>query len=259
MRSLILNGALILKKGRKNRTKGMQFTYKQHYLGAQFIKRFAGENNYVEVIRKKGLSKELKTPKDKIFCTEKCWDERTELGMKKIEDDFSNEVDKAINGSTDLNTKIINTYYWMWNVRGRLTDRKRTSPTFSNLKGEKLTNFQQDNIEKNGAIFIKEDGKMHDDMARGLFYQLELTKLLSLSDKNKKWGVLESPYQELICCDFFDYNPFSYSVSKFIIISPTMALLEGSEDGVITANDAEKMNDLSMRLCREFCIRRITP
>lgn len=245
----------MIKKPRKNRTKTMQFTIKQHYLGAQFIKKFSDESGNVEVVEKKTKKIITKSAKDQIFYTKKCWDERTEQGMKKIEDDFAKEINKAVNGSTDLDSKIINTYYWMWNIRGRLSDRRIQSPTF-NVQGENLSFLEQDNLEKNGAIFIKEDGKMHDDMHRGVVYQIELTKLLSLANPLKSWGVLESPDKELICCDFFDYDPFANTASKFIVISPNMLLMEDSEHGVITRDSAEKINKFSMELSRKYCIRK---
>lgn len=87
-----------MKKPRKNRGNVAQFTFKQHYLGRQFLKLFSQDTNkvYVKIVDKGGDVKQ-KSVNDEIFCSKKGWDESTERRMKNIEDAFKKEIDKALN------------------------------------------------------------------------------------------------------------------------------------------------------------------
>lgn len=61
-----------MKKPRRNRTKTVQFTYKQHYTGRQFLKLFSQDANkvYVKIVDKEGVVKQ-KSVNDEVFYSKK--------------------------------------------------------------------------------------------------------------------------------------------------------------------------------------------
>lgn len=140
----------------------------------------------------------------------------------------------------------------MWNLRGRLANERPESVDFR-IIGSELSFKEQDSLEYQGGYFIKPDGKMHDDMFRGLSFKSDLAKLNS-SFKNRTWGLLKSPEENLILPDFWNVNLFINSFTWIIPITRDMAFVGEHENGIITQENASCMNTFSMTHCNRFCV-----
>lgn len=242
-----------MKKPRKNRTKSVQFTFKQHYLGRQFLKLFSKDENkvYVKIVDKKGDIKQ-KSVNDEVFYSKKGWDESTERLMKSIEDAFKGEVDKATNNETDFDFQKITDYYLMWNIRGRLASERPESVNFR-IVGSELSLKDQDTLEFNGCYFLKPDGTMHDDMFRGMTFRTDLAKL-NIIFKNRTWGLVKSPEENFILPDFWNVNLWKNDLTWIIPITRNMAFVAEYENGEVTQENASRINEFSMTHCNNFCV-----
>ncbi|MDQ5511730.1 hypothetical protein RCE33_27185 [Klebsiella pneumoniae] len=242
-----------MKKPRRNRTKTVQFTYKQHYLGRQFLKLFSQDANkvYVKIVDKEGVVKQ-KSVNDEVFYSKKGWDESTERLMKSIEDAFKEEVDKAINNENSFNFGRITDYYLMWNIRGRLASERPESVNFR-IIGSELSFEEQDTLEYKGAYFMRPDGTMHDDMFRGLTFKMDLNKL-NILFKSRKWGLVKSPEENFILPDFWNVNLWKNDLTWIIPITRDMAFVAEHENGIVTQENACRMNQFSMTHCKNFCV-----
>lgn len=242
-----------MNKPRRNRTKTVQFTFKQHYLGRQFLKLFSKDANkvYVKIVDKNGVVKQ-KSVNDQVFYSKKVWDESTEALMKGIEDAFKKEIDKALNSNTDFNFGKITDYYLMWNIRGRLANDRPESVNFR-IIGSRLSFKEQDTLEQKGYYFMRPDGTMHDDMFRGLTFKMELNKL-NIIFKDRTWGLVKSPKENFILPDFWNVNLWEKELTWIIPITRNMAFVAEHENGVVTQQNASRINDFSMTHCNKFCV-----
>ncbi|MGX2008937.1 hypothetical protein ACWIVX_03625, partial [Enterobacter asburiae] len=112
---------------------------------------------------------------------------------------------------------------------------------------------EQDTLEYKGAYFMRPDGTMHDDMFRGLTFKMDLNKL-NILFKSRKWGLVKSPEENFILPDFWNVNLWKNDLTWIIPITRDMAFVTEHENGIVTQENACRMNQFSMTHCNNFCV-----
>jgi hypothetical protein len=152
-----------------------RLTINQHVFPAASIARFADNSGRVCVTDKRRPLIRRAKPKDAIFCAKRAWDQRAEAGyMRTIEDEFQKLASEIIGGTvTEIGPRekgIIDRFWALWFVRarnqglgvGEVQLRGVTGP------GRRLSRDQEEKLEANGCLCLREGGKLPARQLNGL-------------------------------------------------------------------------------------------
>jgi hypothetical protein len=106
---------------------------RQHVFPSKSIARFAGSDGRVHIhTRPDNLIRRAK-PTDSIFCAQRAWDHGSEVGFKKLEDDFQRLAESILEGRVSSfgreQTHIISCFYGLWMARAEIRDEPQDAIT----------------------------------------------------------------------------------------------------------------------------------
>jgi hypothetical protein len=202
----------------------------QHVLPLTSIARFVGSNGYDPMfcaflfMTKRGIKS------DRLSLMRRAWDQRAEAGyMKDIEDAFQAIASKIIDGTVStINAAeniIVNRFYALWYIRARLRTLDTQEIQLNKVTGRNLTQDEEERLEKNGILFIREGGKVPARQMNGIQIQRWIDAYTSDSLSAATWGIIQAQEGQFIVPD----------VSAHIIIplTPTICLAANTPDGII--------------------------
>jgi hypothetical protein len=228
-----------------------EFTIDQHVFPAESLSRFAAEDGFVKV-RRVGQAREFRLkPTDEMFCAKRAWDERTEKHlMKQIEDRFQQLAEAILRGHRSLSTadyKAASQFYALCRVRGE----HRSSPTRDcptpGVTGDDLTPDQQENLEKNGYIYVLKSG-VPGRMMAGVFIQRHIDYFVHQL-RGTPWGVITSSQGEFVVPDAFGTYPI-------VPVSPTLCLVAGTTERILDSADVKDLNIKLMSAVKHYVVAR---
>lgn len=187
-------------------TLGLELVKNQHVLPYKSIARFCNDKGVVEVHRIQGNNTFVANPKNKMFCVNRLWDQRSEQGYgKRIEDNYQCLVEKVLATNfrvisrTDCET--ISKFYAIWIFRSSIERYDAlSSGNLVGVAGDSLTSEQKLSVELNHAIYIEEGGVVPMHFKRGITMQMAIDSFI-LRNPNLQWFISESKDLEFIVSD----------------------------------------------------------
>lgn len=220
----------------------------QHIFPRKSISRFTNRNGMVEVFHK-GLGKKLiLQPSNNLFCSNRAWDQRSEIGyMKEIEDSFQSLVAKIANqGNFTLNeedNRVALSFLALWELRhSHYVNPIEDVELIGIHPGDKLTIDEEEILEKKGYIVCSSKNSktmVGSRFMTGTNIQVSIDQKW-LAHKDMKWGIVRAVESEFIV-------PDSFSSFAIIPVSPNILLLGHSENIFVARDEVAKVNSLAIQ------------
>ena len=225
-----------------------KFVIKQHFHTAHCIGKFHNIDGKVEVKFLKTGKVEKKGKRSGIFCAKRNWDENAERGlMAEIEKEFHDEVNN-IKSFQKRNHKAISKYFLLWRIRHHFYTSPLEDATLNGITGSGLSKEQEESVERVGAVFVRDEGKVPSRFLTGVQIQLILDQQWSAIE-SLKWGLLEAKEGEFIVSDCFQDL-------TLIPISPKLAFCGNHKDMIIDHASVAGINNHSIQKATNFYFAR---
>ena len=229
-----------------------QLTFEQHVFPAASIARFASANGLVK-IRRHGSTKILDAPPNhEMFCAKRVWDQRSESGfMKEIEDEFQAFAKQIVCGRRSLDvfkSQVATRFFALWSARAWARQNRYVDQVIFGVSGSRLTKFQQDRIEKQHGIYIRENGLMPGRFIQGSAIKSRIDKICS-DLRRHHWGVIISNGAEFMCPD----TPGPLAA---LPLTPKISLYLDHSDCVISREEVSKANRFATHFSKEYVFAR---
>lgn len=221
-----------------------KFVIQQHIHTAHCIGKFNAEDEKVEVKFIETGEIEKKGKRSKIFCTKRNWDEKAERGlMGLIEKGFHEEITN-IKPFENRNHHAISKYFLLWRIRHHFSTSPMADATLNGISGSGLTKEQEEILESEGAMYIRDGGGVPARFITGM----EVLRQLDMqwpSVESMQWGLLEATEGEFLVAD-------CYQDLTFMPISPKLAYCAGFKDQAIGKSDVAEINRQSISKSSSF-------
>jgi hypothetical protein len=229
-----------------------RLTVQQHVFPLRSLRRFCNSLGLLEVQRK-GTPEIIRLkPDHPLFCARRAWDQRAETGfMKRIEDDFQPLADRVAHGQGSLGAeerKIVTRFYALWRLRAQHRSSPLQDRDGAGVAPELLTIDQQENLEKNGYLFVGPDGKFAGRMLAGLYIQRGVD-FWEYQLRGESWGVARARHGEFVVPDDFGSTPI-------VPVTPKVCLIAGAGDMGLVTHGVRDMNLTAQSSHGEYMLAR---
>ena len=136
-----------------------RLTIRQHVHSAACIERFADEAGNVSVLRVGSTATFSARPGNDVFVTHRTWSHRSERHFTEIERRFQHAIDAAL-GSGEVDQEAVTDYFITWSIRSELKATARPPTRLKGIEGDRLTQDQEEILERKGYAFVREGGEM---------------------------------------------------------------------------------------------------
>lgn len=216
-------------------------TIRQHVFPVRSIERFSNQSGCVSVYDIARQKSYPASPKNRVFCAERAWDQRAEAGyMKQIEDSFQAIIDPIINGQVATvaaeQKPFVDRMFALWYTRSRYRELDQQEYQFKGLVGTDLDKTQEENLEKNGYLFVRKGRKIPARQLNGLELQVKINIHARWLPLQTRWGVIKCQSGEFLVPDA--------PSGAIIPLLPTLALIGSAEDGMITEENLSEINQI---------------
>jgi hypothetical protein len=228
----------------------------QHLFPKRSISRFCNETGVVDLDMFQIGKKRSAKPSDRIFCTERSWNEQAENGYGKyIEDEFQKVVERLLLDNSPVRSSdniAITKFYSLWNVRHHWA---KIHINEEPLEGLTLpwspTVNEQERLEKAHISYMSNGPTGPIFSARqtcGMLIQANLSSWLKAL-ANVQWGLLSSLEGEFIV-------PDNFSKSLIVPVTPNAVLVGNCQSMQISALDTHRINMDAMDNAESYCFAR---
>ena len=225
-----------------------QFVINQHFHTAHAIGKFYGDDEKVDVHIVKTDQTERKHKRASIFCAKRNWDQKAETGiMADIESAFHEEINN-LKPFKSRNHQAISDYFLLWRIRHHFHMSRMEDQALTGVTGSDLTKEQEELLESNGVMFVRENGMVPARFMTGIQVLMQLDRQRA-GVENLKWGLLTSSDGEFAVADCY------YDLA-FMPISPKLALCAGYTDINIDRQSVANANMQSIAKATEFYFAR---
>lgn len=212
----------------------------QHIFPNRSIERFCGTSGMVQVYRLNERKTFHANPKNKMFCADRVWDQRSEQGYgKKIEDRYQSLAEQILMSRFKAipahGHKILSEFYSLWYFRSNI--RKYDGLLQDNPKGifaNILTNKQKQDIELKHGIYAETDGTIPIHFKRGQVMEMAIDGNVARNNW-LKWYISESRDLEFIVSD----NP---TESVIIPCTPKLCFICEIDKPFLSLYDVKNLN-----------------
>jgi hypothetical protein len=229
-----------------------KLTVRQHVFPSASIARFCNSDGGVSLCDKVLNTIRPATPDDVVFCAKRAWDQRAESGyMKSIEDEFQVLALKIIEGSIakvgEVEKHIVNYFYALWYMRARYRNLSVKEIHSNGVEGSKLTQNEEEILEKNHVAYTRLGGKIPARTVNGLRLQALIdgyaNDLLST-----QWGIIRAEKGEFIVPDRPEHT--------IVPLTPILCLVSPSMNGTIVKNNVAEINKAIVKGSGEYYFSR---
>ena len=230
-----------------------RLTIHQHVFPQRSIARFSGEDGRVAVHDLLRHQVRRAKPRDTIFCAQRAWDQRSEVGyMKAIEDRFQVLADAVIGGQGTISSvddkAAIERFFALWHMRARHHELDDQQIKLNLIKGDSLTKEQEESLEAKGYLFARSGGLVPARQLNGLWLQNQIDGYASDLARVARWGVIEPQSGEFVVTD----TP----THMVIPLTPKLALVGNAPDGMILADNLAQINQLTVAGSQRYFLAR---
>jgi len=212
----------------------------QHIFPNKSIERFCGSSGMVQVYRLNERKIFHAHPRNKMFCADRVWDQRSEKGYgKKIEDQYQSLAEQILKSPLKSipahGHKILSEFYSLWYFRSNI--RKYDELLKDNPKGVSaniLTNAQKLDIELKHGIYAEADGTIPIHFKRGQVMEMAIDGNVARNNW-LKWYISESKDLEFIVSD----NP---TESVIVPLTPKFCFVCEIDKPCLSVYDVKNLN-----------------
>jgi hypothetical protein len=228
-----------------------RLTIKQHVLPTRSISRFAGHDGNVDFYNQKTSAKLRIRPANHLFCAQRVWDESTEkVFMKGIEDAFQPIADRIIEATTVLtpqDSHIISMFHALWRLRAEAkVSPASDQPLIGLLPGKGFTKDEQEQLESKHLAYVSDGFNIPGRILTGSRIKTYVGRLCRNSIA---WGIIRSKHGEFIV-------PDTFGALAVVPLSPTICLIGGTNNAVISKKKIAEINRIAWRESLEYCFAR---
>ena len=244
----LLNKEIVVSYEKPQKGNPNQFTISQHFHTAHLISKFYNSADKVE-IKFLGSDEIEPVSKDsKRFVAKRAWDQKSEHGMMAdIEKSFHDEVNN-LKSIDQRNHHAISKYFILWRIRHHIAISENQDSDVKGVTGSNLTKEQEENIEKAGGSFFRDNGQVPYRFTNAISLIQQLDEQLA-EFANCKWGLLQSEKGEFVVAD-------CYQGLMLLPISPELAFCVGVDDMIIDTPTLASINKQSIEVASNFCFAR---
>ena len=231
----------------------INLTINQHVLPKASIERFADSNGgRVQLFDKIRSKSRLAKPNDQIFCAKRKWDHGSEAGyMCGIERRFQRLACQVIAGKVtsigDSEKSIVDVFLALWRARADQKTEEDREIKSSFVAGIELSKTREENLEKNGYIFVRKGGQLPSRMAHGIEIRMQIRRWVhGLTDA--QWGILQADQGQFLVPDRPERT--------MIPLTPTLCLCSGGQSGRISGQNLAEINRISKAVSVEYYFAR---
>ena len=189
---------------------------RQHVFPARSIQRFASSNGKVFVHICRTNQVVPMKPGNKLFCAERVWDQRSEVGyMQEIEGQFQYIANRIASGElTSLGREhfsIITRFFGLWSLRAEAKHSPTGDRVVNGIRGESLTKDEQELLESRRFSYFRSDqvsGQtiMDSRFIVSLRIQMRVDQIVN-DFGDSRWGIIRAHEGEFIAPDTFGLQP----------------------------------------------------
>jgi hypothetical protein len=229
-------------------------TVNQHVFPSKSIERFTGQSGRLSVHDLRRDKVFPARPENSIFLAHRAWDQRAESGyMKRIEDDFQRLVAPIVEAKAQTIPSeakaAIDIFFALWYMRSRYREIESQEIELNGISGGDLTKEQEENLEKNGYAFVRENGRMPARQLNGAELQMRTGNYAcDLANSVTRWGVISTQSGEFIVPDVPSHG--------IIPLAPRLALVQSAPDGMITERNLAEINRAMRATSQEYFFAR---
>lgn len=188
-------------------------------------------------------------PSDAMFCARRAWDKRAEAGyMKSIEDGFQQLADEIIADRVteidDTQKHAVDYFFSLWYMRTRFKYLASHEITASLIEGQKYTQEQEENLERDGFLFAREGGKVPARQINGLQMEFRIRGYAEQIARGTQWGIIQAQEGEFIVPDV--------PTHALIPLTPTRCLVAAAPNGIILKGNVAEINRRIKADSREY-------
>jgi hypothetical protein len=230
-----------------------RLTINQHVFPLKTMKQFAQDGRVsVHLVARRAVFS--RKPNNSMFCACRAWDEKAEVGfMKRIEDEFQAVVAPVIDGRVGAITSehklVVDRMYALWYMRARYRELEEQEIQLNSVAGSALSKEQEENLEKNGYMFVRQGGAMPARQLNAVELQMRIYAYArELAVGVTRWGVISARSGEFIVPDV--------PLHTIIPLSPSLALVGSAPDGVIVEQNLAEINRAASAASQEYFFAR---
>ncbi len=225
-----------------------KLTINQHVFPSKSIGRFTDQSGHVSVHDLHRNVVISAKPDNAIFCARRAWDERAEMYMKRVEDEFQQIVGPIVEASAETVTQeqkpAIDRMYALWYVRSRYRELESQEIKLNQIAAPDLTKAQEENLEKSGYLFAR-PGRMPARQLNGLEIQMRAGNYAAeLAAAVARWGVISALSGEFIVPDVPSHG--------IIPLTSRLALVQSGPDGTILEGNVAEINRAMKATSRRY-------
>lgn len=216
-----------------------KLTRNQHVHAANCIKRFAGSDGKVDVV-KLPSERLRRAPDSKIFCADRAWSQQGEamLMSEHIEYSFFKQLDLAVNGQPIQDHNAVSEYFFLWEMRRKARAHPLPDLQLTGVSGSSLTPIEQQQMEARHYITVDQESFVGGQFLTTFKIQQGIDERM-LANPALKWGVVQSTSGEFLVAD-------GYSEALFFPVHPKVALVANQPDCLTNDQGVRNMNRLSI-------------
>ena len=126
----------------------------------------------------------------------------------------------------------------LWYMRGRYRELAAQEIRLNGIEGDHLTKEQEENLEAKGYLFSRRGGRIPARQLNGLWLQRRIDGYRGDLSSIERWGVITPESGEFIVADVPSH--------EIIPLTPTLALVGSSPDGMISVENLALLNRASI-------------
>jgi len=158
--------------------------------------------------------------------------------MKQIEDAFQEVAEGVLDGTiaeiAGAKRNATNQFFALWYMRSRHRNLDVLEVEVQGLAGDRLTREQEENLESNGYVFVREGGRFPARQLNGLQLQFRIHQYVRAELSGVQWGIVRAQEGEFIVPDV--------PLHAIVPIAPALSLVAAAPSGFITKENVAEIN-----------------
>jgi hypothetical protein len=226
-----------------------RLSVKQHVFPLASIARFAKGDGRVSLYDMSRSAERQVKPDDLIFCARRAWDHRSETGyMRSIENAFQSVAEKIIDGTicdmSEAEKRTVNSFFALWCMREEFRFLDEQEIQAKGMLGHRLTKDQEECLEGNGYMFMRDGGRIPARQMNGSLLQFRINKFVEELSSIPNWGIVRARAGEFLVPDVPKY--------RIVPLTPTLCLVASAPNEMIPRHRVAEVNRALRSVCSEY-------
>jgi hypothetical protein len=168
--------------------------------------------------------------------------------MKPIEDEFQPIADSLMVGRhsplSSAENERVSYFFALWHIRAFLRERGSAPVQMKGITGTPLSKDEEENLEKGGLIYAREDGSVPGRLMNGIEVKVRTDDHVHRTLRGAIWGVLRAASGEFLVPDA--------PTQQVLPVSPKIVLAANWPNRFLTAAHVDQINELNLKGARGY-------